>query len=103
MTLGKKPLDSASISELTHSALYAAISVQQGSKATESSELESVFYMLTRLSSAEDTLHWQRSPAADADRKVAAMMNSRIFQEKVRISGNLCPCSLHDVGPIPLL
>ena len=64
--------------------LYMAISVQQSAAPTLSSELESIFYILTGLSSKDGVVHWQKSCLGDSDAKVAGMMDGHTFEAKVK-------------------
>ncbi len=69
--------------------LYMAISVQQGGAWTLSSELECIFYILIGLSSEDGAMHWQKSWPGDSDAKIAAMMDARTFDAKVRMHSYL--------------
>ncbi len=64
---------------------YVAIDVQDGAAASLSTELESIFYVLTALSSVNGMLHWQKSPPGNSDAKTTAMMNEHIYKAKVRL------------------
>ena len=59
--------------------MYMAISVQQGAASTLSSELESIFYILTGLSSRDGMMHWHKSWPGSSDAKIAAMMDALTF------------------------
>ena len=69
--------------------LYMAISVQQGAAPSLSSELESIFYILVKLSSEDGMVYWQRSRLRDTDAKIAAMMLEDNFYAKVKVESCL--------------
>ena len=69
--------------------LYMAISVQQGGAWTLSSELECILYILIGLSLEDGAVHWRKSWPGDSDAKIAAMMDARTFDAKVKVQSSL--------------
>ena len=88
-TMARMPARPEQPGHLTGNPLYMAISVQQGAASTLSTELESIFYILVKLSSQAGVMHWQGSWPGDTDAKVAAMMDTVTYSSKVKVKACL--------------
>ena len=67
--------------------LYMAYSAQAGQPATQSSELESIMYILIQLSLKDGALPWQgKAPPEDRHAKYATMVDDDLFRERVRMT-----------------